>query len=472
MSKKTAQDKKPIKETHVPGVELPELTQIIAEATQQVETELSLEDSGWINLSSSKDVVPESQRKAYILQSRLYEAKDPLAKQAIRLWVDYTFGTGMEWSCESERVTAVLDSFYNSPLNSKVLSPRGQRRCAKKLLIDGELFYAIFLSRAGSTIRLIDPLEITEIITDTDDADNEMYYKREWTDNQGKQHTNYYASYTNIKNAPAKTSTGDTISGGEKGVVVYRFPLDNTSQRGYPLLLPALDWVKQYRRFLASRVAIMLALARFAWKSKLKGSAAQVAAVKNVLNSQQIPAGSMLFENEATDMQPIKVETGSADAYQDGRMLKLQVAAAVGIPEQYFGDISIGNLATAKTVELPMMKMFQSFQSVCDGTYDDIDRIILDYNGVKYEHVDRDFPAIAPEDASSIAIALGQILTVMPDLGEIPDVKQVALLALGINDTREVLEQLTPEESKRMIEVKVTEALKRLEKVMKEFIHG
>jgi hypothetical protein len=255
-------------------------------------------------------------------------------------------------------------------------------------------------------------------------------------------------------------------------VVVYRSPLDNTSQRGYPLLLPALDWVKQYRRFLASRVAIMLALARFAWKSKSKGSAAQVAAVKNVLNSQQIPAGSMLFENEATDMQPIKVETGSADAYQDGRMLKLQVAAATGIPEQYFGDISIGNLATAKTVELPMMKMFQSFQSVCDGTYDDIDRIILDYNGVKYEHVDRDFPAIAPEDASSIAIALGQILTVMPELGEIPDVKQVALLALGINDTGEVLEQLSPEESHRMIEVKVTEALKRLEKVMKEFVHG
>jgi hypothetical protein len=449
--------------------DLPELAEFITEASQQVEQELSLEDSGWINLSNAKDTINATSRKSYVLQSRLYEAKDPLAKQAIRLWVDYTFGTGMEWSCESERVTAVLDSFYNSPLNSKVLSPRGQRRCTKKLLIDGELFYAIFLSRAGSTIRLIDPLEITEIITDTDDSDNEMYYKREWTDNQGKQHTNYYASYTNIKNAPAKTSTGDTISGGEKGVVVYRFPLDNTSQRGLPLLLPALDWIKQYRRFLASRVAIMLALTRFAWKNKVKGGSAAVASVKAVLDNQQVPAGSMIFENEANNMQPIKTDTGSANAYQDGRMLKLQVAAATGIPEQYFGDISIGNLATAKTVELPMMKMFQSFQSVCAGAYDDIDRIILDYYGVKYEHIDRDFPAIAPEDTASMAIALGQILTVMPELGTLNDVKQVALLALGINDTGEVLEQLTPEESQRMVEVKVAEALRKLERVIKEY---
>ncbi|KKL65463.1 hypothetical protein LCGC14_2154710, partial [marine sediment metagenome] len=54
-------------------------------------------------------------------------------------------------------------------------------------------------------------------------------------------------------------------------VQVYHLTYNTIGQRGLPLLLPAIDWIKQYRRFLASRVAIMLALARFAWKTKTKG---------------------------------------------------------------------------------------------------------------------------------------------------------------------------------------------------------
>jgi len=169
-----------------------------------------------------------------------------------------------------------------------------------------------------------------------------------------------------------------------------------------------------------------------------------VDAVKAKTHQKQVPAGSTQVENLGVDTTPIKTETGASAAYQDGKMIKYQICAAVGIPEQYFGDISTGNLATAKTVELPMMKMFQSYQQVWNDAYQDIDEVILEHADIKPDkwYVDRDFPKIAPADILQAATALTQILQVLPELGDSEDVKQIALLTLGVNDPAEVLDQL------------------------------
>ncbi|GAH02627.1 unnamed protein product, partial [marine sediment metagenome] len=273
---------------------------------------------------------------------------------------------------------------------------------------------AIFLGANGvAKIRCIDPLEITEIITDPDDKEEVRYYRRKWTDVQGEPHDDVYRSTTNLKDEAALDASGKRVQKTEDALV-YHFSYNTVSQRGNPLLLPAFDWIKYYRKFLSSRIAIMLAYAKFAWKGKVKGGQVAVDAIKAATQGQPIAAGSTLLENEGVDTTPIKTETGARNAYDDGRMIKLQIAAAVGIPEQYFGDISIGNLATAKTVELPMMKMFQSYQKVWGDVYQDIDEVILAHNQVPEDkwYIDRDFPAIAPEDLAGMALSLQAILHV------------------------------------------------------------
>ena len=443
-----------------------ELEVIIREATASVEADLALEDAGWVNLSAQTgDVISSSERITNLKLSRLYSAKDPLGKQAIRLWTDYTFGTGMTWSSEDEGAKQALELFWDSKANQSVLSARGQRKSSNKLLIDGEIFFAIFLGEV-SKIRYIDPLEITEIITDSDDKEDVKFYRRQWTDAQGSSHTDIYRSVTNIKNEAAKDSLGASIQKTEDALIYH---VNNSeSQRGNPLLLPALDWIKYYRRFLSARIAVMLALARFAWKTKVKGPQTAVDTIKGKTNAQVISAGSQLLENLGSDTTPIKTESGAAQAYQDGRMIKLQIAAAVGIPEQYFGDISIGNLATAKTVELPMMKMFQSYQATWGDTYKGINELILEHAGIKPDkwYVDMDFPAIAPADVAQAATAIVQILQVMPELAYSDDVKQIALLTLGINDPQEVLDSLD-KTSESDPTIKLTKALKQFRESLK-----
>jgi len=452
-----------------------ELQVLIMEATKAVEDDLALEDTGWINLSgTTSDIISAADKINNVKLSRLYAAKDPLGKQAIRLWTDYTFGTGMTWSvddrnAEGKKAKGILEEFWNAKANRNILGAIGQRVSSNKLLVDGVIYFAIFLGQP-CTIRRIDPLEITEIITDPDDKEDVKFYKREWSDQQATPHTDYYRSTDNIKGQAAKDFKGATIKDSEKALI-YRLEYND----GNPLLLPALLWMKYHTRFLASRIAIMLALAKFAWKQKVKGGQAAVDAIKAKTHDKDIPAGSTEIENEGIDTTPIKTETGASAAYQDGRMLKLQIAAAVGIPEQYFGDISIGNLATAKTVELPMMKMFQSYQQVWNSAYQDIDELILEHNGANADiHIDRDFPKIAPSDVVQIAQALVQILTVMPELGSAADVQQIALMALGVNDPADVLEELAkePGETQEHAIAQLTKAIRQLKESLKKETQG
>ena len=419
------------------------LRQLFREATQSVEDQLRLEDAGWTNVSNqSSTIISPDERIANLRLSRLYATKDPLGKQAVRLWTDYTFGRGMTWKAKDEHTQKILETFWDAQANASVLSPKGQRTGSDKLLIDGEVFFAIFLGNE-TRIRFIDPLEIAEIITDPDDKADVRYYRRAWITPQADPKDEIYRSITNIKDKGTPDAAGKTVRK-TQDALIYHLAYNTIMQRGNPLLLPALDWITQYRRFLASRIAIMLALARFAWRSKVKGGQAAVDAIKAKTDDAEIDAASHLIENMGVDTQPIKTESGAAGAKEDGRMIRLQICAAVGIPEQYFGDISTGNLATAKTVELPLMKMFQSYQQVWADTYKDINEVVLGHKTVDKDkqYVDMDFPPIAPLDAIAIAQALSQIVMAFPQLADSDDVIQQALMAIGVNDIAEVMEKL------------------------------
>ena len=447
---------------------LPEMREVmrIREATTSVEQALAIEDKGWVRMGGMHDVIDANQRINNIRLSRIYYTKDPLAKQAIRLWTDYTFGRGIAWGSENEAVSAALSNFWNNPANRSVLSARGQRKSSDKLLSDGEIFFIIFPGPKGaSTIRWVDPLEIRDFITDVDDIENVLYYRREWSNTQGSNREMVYLSYDNhVNKLPARDMFGQPIAQADGPAIIYHLAINTLSQRGNPLLLPAMPWIKQYRKFLAARVAIMLAMARFAWKIKADGDATQIAAIQSSLHDEIQEAGATAVENQAANLEPIKQDTGAKGAYDDGRMLKLQISSATGIPEQYFGDISIGNLATAKTVELPMRKMFESYQQIWYDTFMDINNLVLDKAKVSMSaerKIDLDFPPITPIDAETMTNAIKTIIEVMPEFAEISDVKQIALLSLGINNTAEILADM-PKESVATLALKLARVLKNL----------
>jgi len=119
---------------------------------------------------------------------------------------------------------------------------------------------------------------------------------------------------------------------------------------------------------------------------------------------------------------------------------------------------------------LPMMKMFQSYQAVWADAYKDINEVVLAHAGVPEDkwYVDMDFPNIAPEDVALAAQAIVGILGVMPQLADSPDVQQIAMMTLGVNDPAEALEQLLAKESKGNPQVALIKALRKFRESLKE----
>jgi len=436
--------------------ELDELRQLITEATWEIEQLFDIDETDWVQVGSyNTQGLTEIQRKEIVRNSRKYYYKDPLAKQAIRMWTTYSFGGRVSVQSKDEDVQKLIDTFMEDPENKSVLSATGIAKSSDKGLVDGELFFVLFYGKgSGMKIRrLMEPMEITEFITNPEDVEDIRYFKRVWGDTMLRMHEDYYASTMNLTGEPTPylyAPTSNILEGPTAEGYIYHLPFNTIYQRGYPLLTPVLDWLKEYRRYLASRIAIMLALARFAWKQKMKGGASAIAAQKAKTDDKWPQAASTLIENLGVDTTPVKTDTGAKNAYTDGRMVKLQVAAGVGIPEQYFGDVSVGNFATSKTVELPMLKQFEQYQNVWADALQDILNVLFEFEGVSEEKrkLDIDFPPIAPKDAAEAAKAMAALIGAFPEFAGSPEVKQVALQNMGVNNVTDVLDTLAEEMNK------------------------
>ena len=184
-------------------------------------------------------------------------------------------------------------------------------------------------------------------------------------------------------------------------------------------------------------------------------------------------------------MQPIRT-AGATISAEDGRRLLLMVAASAGLPESFYGDVSVGTLATARSLDRPTeLKMvnrqtlwadtlkallwFVVGQAVKAGTIkgsiedeDDGTPVITlpdttDELGKVVERdptVNVDFPPILEHDieAAINAIAKAATLGGSPMAGVIDDqtVTRLLLTALGEKDIQSIMDELYPPEEEGM----------------------
>ena len=425
------------------------------------EIELRREDVGWTRLSvSDTGGAPVYDRVGSVKNARVYYLRDPLSKQAIRIWTGYSIGRGINWQAADEGADKILREFWGATANQSVLSTQGQGQSSDKLLVDGEVFFVFFPAKGNGVtkIRRIDPLEITEIITDPDDRDTVLLYKREfWAGST--MHTLYYPDYTNeTPNESARDKDGKEVTADQQSPI-YHVAFNTLAPRGVSLLYSAMDWSRAHRKFVEARASITQALAKFAWKAKVKGGSTAVSAVQSQLqsslatgrgteNNPPAAAGSTWVENQGLDLTPIKTESGASAAQTDANMLLQMFGAAVGVFPHYFGAGEAFRLATATAMERPMQIQFESYQKMWSDTYDNIFNYVLNENNISEDKrfIDIDFPPITEKDAMAAINAVAQIITVMPAL-DTDEVRKLVLTNLGVNNPEEVLDGISTEES-------------------------
>lgn len=377
---------------------------------RMAELEFALEDANWMRLmlDGQQEFTREGIRKITEL-ARMMFIKNPLVNRAVLVQALYVWGQGIAVKYKDAQLNAVLQKFWDDPKNrAELTSHQAQIYKEYDMRVEGNIFFVFFtrLSDGRVRVRSLPFDEVTEIISDPQDAKSAWYYVRKWNetkiDAMGRRTMRpQKACYPDWNYKP--TVKPAAISGMkiQWDMPVYHVKTGGMSawKFGVSEIYQAIDWARAYKEFLEDVASLMRAYSRFAWKRVTKGGKKAVAAERAKMattlaasggsSSETNPApvtGATAIMGEGTDLQPMQVR-GASISPDDGRRLLLMVAAAVGLPETYFGDVSVGTFATAKTMDRPTELAMKERQTM----WTDVIRAIVNYVTLQAAKYNSDF---------------------------------------------------------------------------------
>ena len=455
------------------GLAMGDLETEVAEAASIDSHKLGLafEDIGWTRVGGEGTAlqIPGFERHQIVERARLFAVRDPLTSQTLRLWRDFVIGRGVVVKAQEDATQEVVDGFWDGRRNHSVFGFQGVRESADGLHTDGEVVFAIFERLKGNTtFRRLDPLQITGIVSDPEDSSTVLGYKREFI-GAGNTHRRLFywdAFLPEAERQKDRVPTGFEIAlvkaaTVETPVLIHFTAINKLGDRGNSILTASMDWSKAFRKFMEARHAIQQALAKFAWKHKVRGGSQAVAdAVANFrsglgtggsgqMDNPPPSPGSAWVENQGSNLEQLKTETGATAAQVDGDMLLQMAGVGVGIFPHWFGSgKSAGNLSVASKMELPMLRQFRAGQELWRSIYGDLIGIALENADVPEEQrgVDLVFPEIDEKDTLETVQAIQTAVETDPKLLDSDIVTVLLLTTLGVKNPQSVIESLEANE--------------------------
>jgi len=460
--------------------------------------EQRLDNEGWMRLGDLTETGEFSLigLKAIASMARVYFLKNPLIGQGVNVSSNYTFGRGISVNAADEEINTVVQAFLADTQNqAELTSHQAMIQKDRELQCDGNIFLCFFIHPLTGHVRVrsIPFQEIDDVICNPDDKKQPWYYKRVWTQKtfdpeSGTYKTEskkaYYRDWrfhgdtrTTIENVPIADATVFHVKTG--GFSDWKFGINE--------FYSANDWARAYKDFLTNWATLMQAYARFATNIKVKGGSQAVSAVKarlnttvNIGNAESNPpatAGSTFISESDKIVLDVVKTAGATTKAEEGRRLALMAAAGQGLPETFYGDVSVGTLATAESLDRPTELKFSNRQELWQSVLKQIvwyvvEQSVRAVNGLlaglatvvtnEYEEeivqfaesidtlINVDFPeiiSISIKDHVAAIISVATLDGKQPVTLDLKTVTTMLLNALGTDDVDQLVERLFPEDA-------------------------
>ncbi len=469
---------------------------------RMAEIEFALEDLGWVRMGweTQGQLSRSGLRKLTVICRQLY-LKHPLINHAVNVQRNYVWGQGVSVVAKDLEINAVVQAWWDLKENKRELTGHRARMLKEaELQVAGNIFLALFTDPVRGPVRVgsISVEEIEDIISNPDNRREPWYYHRRWQQPTAfdpeigvsmvsDTAEGYYPDWLYQPAERPEKLNGIPVHWESPIYHMKVGGLDNM-RFGVPEIFPAIDWARAVQKDLENYATVKTALARWSTVLTVKGSPATVAAAKAAIattinadssSGEHNPppvAGSMFMQREgAAKIEGFK-SAGLQANPDEGRRLGLMVSAGTGIPEtMLWGDATLGNYATAKSLDRPTELQMTARQQDWADTFTDVIGYALDaaalarkgpmlkgklkpdvYSGaLKVEitsvkggavldrQVDVGFPAVLEHDplAEAQAIAALYAMGGYPDAGVLDKatVARLALIALRVPNVDEVL---------------------------------
>jgi hypothetical protein len=346
------------------------------------------------------------ERRRLAQKARIVWMRDPLAGASVDLMNDFTFGRGLSKPKANDKlVQEKLDEAWDDPDNQEILTTLdAQVRLGTDLSLQANLFIKVFDDGDDGKVKLslLKNDLVETVVRDPEVPQRILWFVCAEEPYQDWDYVNdaplidlrkhqmpskvYYPHWRNVDLLLEEVSAGsrtlpnmppdEKIGDGK----IFHIAINRTTDMalGHPPMDRLLRWFNAYNRFMDARVDIMEATAAFVMKRKIKGTptqltkmATQALSRRSALGSARDPeeagmpgpkAASIIDENESVEHEAFKIPSGSAEAAQDAQMLRANVSAGTRFPQTYYGDATNSNLATATSLELPVLKAVEGRQ--------------------------------------------------------------------------------------------------------------
>jgi hypothetical protein len=297
------------------------------------ELELSLDDTGWIQMTiDGQTEFSNAGLSKIITLARLAYLKNPLINRAVSVQAHYVFGQGMNVEATPKTVDPVVQAFMDHPKNDVELTGH-QARTLKEitLQLEANLFLVLFTNSSSGRVVVrkipVDEILAGDIITNPEDRREPWLYKRVWTQRTFQVTTGETSVSTMTAYYPDwryKPEGGERVDFIRDDPVHWDQPVMHVKvgglddmRFGVPEVYSALDWAKAVTKDLERYATLRASLARFAWFMAQKSTKGIDAAKKKLgttlgaggIGAEDNPppiAGSMFIGLEGTKPEPIR----------------------------------------------------------------------------------------------------------------------------------------------------------------------
>jgi hypothetical protein len=286
---------------------------------------------------------------------------NPLAFRIVALTTDYVVGNGIQVSSAVPYVEEFIGELWEHQQNK--MRMRVYTWCDELTRV-GDLFVVLFTNPADgmSYVRTIPAVKIDRIETDPEDLERELRYHELRNDDpiEGK----WWPGWETAKDEVERP-------------VMLHYAVNRAvgCVRGQGDLVPILPWVRRYREWLEDRVRVNRYKNAFLWHVKLEGAGPGDIESKQGQYAKPPSPGSVIVTDETEEWNPVQPNIQAEDVKDDGKALRLMIAAGAGIPLHYLGEGETATRATAREMVGPTVRHYQHRQMFfCDLLLDVVEK--------------------------------------------------------------------------------------------------
>jgi hypothetical protein len=376
------------------------------------------DEEGWRRLTgdTDRDLAPITLRRSREVSAWLWQA-NVMANRIIELPLAYLLADGVKLEVNDEEAQAMLNRFWNDPINSMDLK---LEKKVRELALFGEQCYPTFVNEHNGHVRLgyLDPALIETVVVDPDNPEQQIGIVTVKDRKGGARRYRVIVNGEEEELFSERTrKIRDTFTDGD----AFYFNINSLSSgaRGRPDLLASADWLDAYDDFLFGEVDRNRYLRAFVWDVTLKGSNPDDVAKRAREIAAPAP-NSVRVHNDSEIWAAVTPDIKSGDTSESARLLRNHVLGGATLPEHWYGGGGDVNRSTGESMGDPAFKMMSMRQRTIKYMLEQIARFAIRQWAIKNQRSldlgDGDFlpSAVFPEmiarDTTRYAAALQQVV--------------------------------------------------------------